>query len=70
MKNIYVIHMEYSCECAMFQAVSRRHLIAEAWVQFQAMLTEICGVRSGIGAGFPPRTSVSSCKYHSTNAPY
>ena len=52
------------------QAVSRWPLIAAARVRFQATPTEICDIRSGNGAGFPPNTSVFSSKYHSTNAPY
>jgi hypothetical protein len=52
----------------MFQAVIRQPFIEEARVQFQAMPTEICVVRGGIGASAPPCTSVSSCKYHSSNA--
>ena len=52
------------------QAVSRWPLIVAARVRFQATPTDICDVRSGIGAGFPPSTLVLSSKYHSTSAPY
>ena len=68
-----------SCECrvrAVAQAISRRPLPAEAWVQFQASPCGICGGQSGIGTGFlssvsgfprsisPPMRHTQSVIYH------
>ena len=54
---------------AVAQAVSRRHLTAEARVRSQVSLCEICGGPSGTGKGFFPSTSVFSCHFHSIGAP-
>jgi hypothetical protein len=43
----------------MAQAVSRRHLTADIWVQSVTSPCEICGGRSDTGTGFCSRTSVS-----------
>ena len=43
---------------------------AEAWVQNQVSLCEICGGQSGTVTGFSPSTSVIPYQYHSTDAPY
>jgi hypothetical protein len=39
---------------AMAQAVSRRPLTAEAWVQSRFSPCGVCGGQSGTGTGFPP----------------
>jgi hypothetical protein len=54
----------------MAQAVSRRPLTAEARVRGRLDPCGICGGQSGIGTGFSPSSSVFSCHYHSTIAPY
>jgi hypothetical protein len=54
---------------AMAQAVSRRHLTAEARVRFRVSLCGICGGQSGTETGFSPGTSVFPCQFHSTGAP-
>ena len=56
--------------CAITQVVSCWPVTPEAWVQYQVSLCEICGVKSGTWKGFSPNSSVFSCQYHSTNAPY
>jgi hypothetical protein len=53
---------------AIAQAVSRRPLTLEAWVEFQVGPCEICGGQSGTGTGFA--TLVFPCQYNSINAPY
>jgi len=51
-------------------AFSRRLLTAEARVRYQVSRREICVGQCGTGTGFSQNTSVFSCQYHSTNAPY
>jgi len=54
----------------MIQPVSRRPLNMKARVRSQASPCEIyCGLR-GTRTGFPPSTSVFSCQYYTTSAPY
>jgi hypothetical protein len=53
----------------MTQVVSRQPLTAEARVRVRISPCGICG-QSGTGAGFPPSTSVLSCQYNSTVAPF
>jgi hypothetical protein len=53
----------------MAQAVSRRHLAAEARVRFRLSPCGICGGQNGTGTGFSPSTSVFPCQFHSTVAP-
>jgi hypothetical protein len=55
---------------SMHQAVSRRSLDAEAWVQSQTNLCGICGGHISIETGFSPSTSMFYCHYHSTDVPY
>jgi hypothetical protein len=45
-------------------------LIAEERVRSQFSPREVCGTGSGTGTSLSPSTSVLSCHYHSTNAPY
>jgi hypothetical protein len=52
----------------MAQAVSRRPVIAEAWVRAQVGPCGILGGQSSIGTGFSPGYSVSLCQYYSTVA--
>jgi hypothetical protein len=54
---------------AMAQAVSRRHLTAEARARSRVSPCGICGGQSGTGTGFSPSTSVFPCQFHSTGAP-
>jgi hypothetical protein len=54
----------------MAQVVSSRLVIAEAWVQNQVSLCEICGGQRGTATGFSPSTSFIPHQYHSTNAPH
>ena len=58
------------CGREMIQAVSRRHLKAEARVRFQDTAFQIYSEHSGIGTGFSPSASVFPCQYHSTITPY
>jgi len=52
----------------MAQKVSRSSLTVEARIQSQASLCEICGGRSGSGAGFFEFFAFP-CPYHSTGRP-
>jgi hypothetical protein len=54
---------------AMAQAVSRRPLIAEAWVRSPVSPCGIYGGQSGTGTGFSLSTSVFTYQFHSTCAP-
>jgi hypothetical protein len=53
---------------AIAQAVSRRFLIAEAWVRAQASPSGVCG--GSTWTGFSPSPSAFPCTHHSTAAPY
>ena len=55
---------------AFGQAVCRRVLTAETWVQFEARPGEICGAQSDTGTGSSSPKSGFSSQYHSTNAPH
>jgi hypothetical protein len=46
---------ESSLGRAMAQAVSRRHLTAEAWFRSRVSPCGICGGQSGTGTGFFPQ---------------
>ena len=50
-------------------AFSRRHVIAEARVQSQATLREVCAGKYDSGTVLSLITSVVTCQYHSVNAP-
>jgi len=52
----------------MAQVISRRPVIAEAWVRAQVSPCAIYIGESGAGTGFSPSSSLFSCKYHSTMA--
>jgi hypothetical protein len=54
----------------MAEAVSRRAHTTEAGAQSRVIPRELDGGQCGSGTGFSPNTSVFSCQYHSTNAPY
>ena len=51
------------------QMVSRRPLIAKAWIRSEVSPCGICGERSGTGKGIPPSTSFFLCQRHSTHSP-
>jgi hypothetical protein len=53
----------------MAEAVSRRPLATEAQVRSLVSPCGICGIQSGTGTGYSPRTSVFPCQFHSTGAP-
>ena len=54
----------------MAQAVSRRPLIAEAWVRSRGSVHVVFVVdKVTLGQDFSPRTSVVPCKFYSTGAP-
>jgi hypothetical protein len=53
----------------MAQAVSRRHLTAEARIRSLVSPCWICGGQSGTGTGFSPSTSVFPYQFNSTGAP-
>jgi len=53
----------------MVQKVSSWCLTAEARIQSQASLCEICGVRSGSGTGFS-KFFAFPCPCHSTGRPF
>jgi hypothetical protein len=50
----------------MTQAISRRPVTTEAWVQYQNILCGICGVQI---AGFPVTNFGFCCQYYSTSVP-
>jgi recombinational DNA repair protein (RecF pathway) len=52
----------------MTEAVSRRHLTAEARVRDQVTACMICGGQSETATGFSPSSSVFSCQHHSNVA--
>lgn len=53
----------------MYQVMCCRPLAIEVRFQPHTIQCEICGERSGIGTGLPPRTSAFLCRYNSKNAP-
>jgi hypothetical protein len=55
---------------AVFQAVSRRLLTAEARIRAEVSPCGICGGQSATGTGFSPMNSVFHCQYHYISAPY
>jgi hypothetical protein len=54
---------------AMAQAVSRRPLTAEAWVQSRVIPCGIYSGQSGNGTGFSTSASAFPCHFHTTGAP-
>jgi hypothetical protein len=69
--ELIILNMiQVNVEQKAVHAVNRRPLISEARIQSLVTPCEICDGQSGTSIGFTPSTSVSSCQYHSTNAPY
>jgi hypothetical protein len=54
----------------MTRGVSSRLLAGKARVPSRASPSEICGEKCGTGTGSFPSTSIFSCQYQSTSAPY
>jgi len=52
------------------QALGRRPLIAEAWVQSQTTQRGIFDGKCGAGTDFSPSTAGLPCQYHPGNAPF